>query len=34
MKTAEVSPVVRHRDRVLATLGPADCAVLQKCMDR
>ena len=34
MKTAEVSPVVRHIDRVLATLGPADCAVLLSSLDR
>ncbi len=34
MSDTEVSPVVRHRDRVLATLGPADCAVLSSFLDR
>ena len=34
MKTAEAYPVVRHRDLVLAMLGPADCAVLQSSLDR
>ena len=33
MKTAEAYPVVRHTDRVLATLGPADCAVLSSSLD-